>query len=915
MNHPLILAALTTLAAAAPLAQAQSFPIVPLTDPTYPYTDPAFEGFDWEYPQSGTLQRLGDLNNDGIDDLLLVFLNSDINQIATDRGFWLFPGNEQGRFDQPYPLNIVIQSPNLRDISDVVIHDHDQDGLNDIIISSFRFSNQKIQALINNGEEFIEGDVFDINVYSSFISYTDIDLDGDDDLILYSGYLSLPDLIIFLSDGKGNYSLSQSFTPRIENDGRYSEGSIAFSDFEADGDLDILISNGLNQLLIENTPKGFLPPTPWEMTATNFGKANYRYTTLADVNGDGLTDLVMTGESDQIPALGFFLAPFTNGESREIPFTEFPNSENYSGGRFLFNPTSPGDLDGDGTDDLIAVRKYTDNTVNVKSTWRITDPLNQNGRLSISSTSRIHGDGNFNAYDPDQNPMFDDINFQKIYTDINNDGVLDLITPTIVRDYVDLDLDNTTRDHHAIMLWATLGNPFMPDAVLNEQETIYARATTHLTHADLDYDGEPEIITTEQQFGIKTIRRNDEDLWDYAWNPGHTQFRDTNAGFRTIATQLDTDSRTELVSLKIASSNEGVIPTIFLNVEIPGFKEIYLPDSLNYNTDFMQMLTDLGIQFQSQSSSFDIGDIDSDGDNDIIIRGELDPLDGPNQESVLVWLNDGEANFTPGPISPIEPYININVHTIALLDHDQDGDLELISIEAPADTSPTIAIYENDGSGNFTPTIQIPIHAYTNPQLSQYWIEVSDLDLDGFDDVQVLMTDNNQSEIVILYGSPTGLSTTPVYLAGKGAAEVHAADLDNNGLPDLYTCNYRSTERFKNSLTIMFQTAPRVFSLAISIDDDDFSAVDALDMNRDGGLDLIAGSASGSNQRDTRIFHSLPAPCPADFNLDRTLNFFDIELFIRLFTERRPIADFNNDSRYNFFDISAFLTAFNTDCP
>jgi len=905
MNHPLILAALTTLAAAAPLAQAQSFPIVPLTDPTYPYTDPAFEGFDWEFPELGTLQRLGDLNNDGIDDLLVVFLNTDINQIATDRGFWLFPGNEQGRFDQPHPLDVLIKSDDLLSITDVVIHDHNQDGLNDIVINSNRFSGYQILALINNGEEFIEGDVLDTNIYSSFISYTDIDLDGDDDLILYLGYF-LIDLNVFLSDGKGNYSLSQSFNPKFKSDGTIRIGSIAFSDFEADGDLDILISNGLNQLLIENTPQGFLPPTPWEMTATNFGVASNGSNILADVNGDGLTDLVVTGESGENPALGFFLAPFTNGESREIAATEVPVSENYGGFQYLQLIDSPGDLDGDGTDDLIIIR-------GAGSTLQITDPLNQNGRFGISSTSRIHGDGNFNEPDAEQIPEYEVVNFQKVYTDINNDGVLDLITPTIVRDYVDLDLDNTTRDHHAIMLWATLGNPFMPDAVLNEQETIYARATTHLTHADLDYDGEPEVITTAQLSYIKTIRRNDEDLWDYDRNPRNTRFRDGSIGFRTVVADLDTDNRRELLSLK-SSTNPDVIPGIFLNVDVPNYGEIYEPDSLNYNTNFVQMLTDLGIQFESTSSSFDIGDIDSDGDNDIVIRGIIDPFfGGANQESVLVWLNDGEANFTPGPISPIEPYTNnTNTHMIALLDHDHDGDLELISIEAPADTSPTIAVYENDGSGNFTPSIQIPIHAYTGYQLYQYWIEVSDLDLDGFDDVQVLMTNNDQSEIVILYGSPTGLSTTPVYLAGKGAAEVHAADLDNNGLPDLYTCNYRSTERFKNSLTIMFQTAPRVFALAISIDDNDFSAVDALDMNRDGGLDLIAGS---SDRRDTRVFYSLPAPCPADFNLDRTLNFFDIELFIRLFTERRPIADFNNDSRYNFFDISAFLTAFNTDCP
>jgi|GEM_PF-5775393 len=55
--------------------------------------------------------------------------------------------------------------------------------------------------------------------------------------------------------------------------------------------------------------------------------------------------------------------------------------------------------------------------------------------------------------------------------------------------------------------------------------------------------------------------------------------------------------------------------------------------------------------------------------------------------------------------------------------------------------------------------------------------------------------------------------------------------------------------------------------------------------------------------------------CPADFNDDNELNFFDISAFLSAFTNNDPAADFNADSDFNFFDISAYLDAFSSGCP
>ncbi len=53
---------------------------------------------------------------------------------------------------------------------------------------------------------------------------------------------------------------------------------------------------------------------------------------------------------------------------------------------------------------------------------------------------------------------------------------------------------------------------------------------------------------------------------------------------------------------------------------------------------------------------------------------------------------------------------------------------------------------------------------------------------------------------------------------------------------------------------------------------------------------------------------------PADLNIDSTLNFFDISLFLQLFAAQDPQADFLPDGLFNFFDISVFLTAYAAGC-
>ena len=55
-------------------------------------------------------------------------------------------------------------------------------------------------------------------------------------------------------------------------------------------------------------------------------------------------------------------------------------------------------------------------------------------------------------------------------------------------------------------------------------------------------------------------------------------------------------------------------------------------------------------------------------------------------------------------------------------------------------------------------------------------------------------------------------------------------------------------------------------------------------------------------------------PCPADFNGDNTVDFFDYLDFVDAFSSNAPGADFNGDSTIDFFDYLDFVDAFSVGC-
>ena len=59
---------------------------------------------------------------------------------------------------------------------------------------------------------------------------------------------------------------------------------------------------------------------------------------------------------------------------------------------------------------------------------------------------------------------------------------------------------------------------------------------------------------------------------------------------------------------------------------------------------------------------------------------------------------------------------------------------------------------------------------------------------------------------------------------------------------------------------------------------------------------------------------TLTNPCPADFNQDGFLDFFDYDGYVDAFETGAPGSDFNADGFTDFFDYDAFVSAFEAGC-
>lgn len=121
------------------------------------------------------------------------------------------------------------------------------------------------------------------------------------------------------------------------------------------------------------------------------------------------------------------------------------------------------------------------------------------------------------------------------------------------------------------------------------------------------------------------------------------------------------------------------------------------------------------------------GDVDNDGDLDLMVTGKGGPV------LSTLYINDGEGNYTE---APSDPFVDVFSGTVEFGDLDGDGLQDLLIVGSTAGPVRTANLYFNQGGGNF----------FASPSMVFEPSEGGDADfgdVDGDGDLDVIITGYN----------------------------------------------------------------------------------------------------------------------------------------------------------------------------
>jgi hypothetical protein len=321
------------------------------------------------------------------------------------------------------------------------------------------------------------------------------------------------------------------------------------------------------------------------------------------------------------------------------------------------------------------------------------------------------------------------------------------ISNTFALEVADLDGDGdadlvSADESGSIIAWQNHGTPLGGGWTAHQLGS--ANLPLGLAAGDLDRDGD---------FDLAAAHVHGPTIWENDGSPFDGEWSSWRVGDRTVGV------------VRIADMDGDGCPDLITGAGLPWWRE---PDGDNWVTVWHGPWSPFSLSWQGTDvdlayytvMGLDVGDLDNDGDRDIVIgtdhapqvgdaNNPVPPEDWPDVYQVRAFRNDGGGHWTKfdvGRDPEIETLAYVDYHGfwgasvthVALADLDNDGDLDVIATER-VEGDFLVMGWQNDGtpfSGElWTPSAiaKGPVHNWLED--SVLWAEAGDFDLDGDLDV------------------------------------------------------------------------------------------------------------------------------------------------------------------------------------
>ena len=594
------------------------------------------------------------------------------------------------------------------------------------------------------------------------------------------------------------------FNPNISNE-------LRVFDYDSDGDLDVLGCDytedtyyGLVQLYDNDGYGNFR-----EIDNNPFIQVERAFADIADIDGDGDIDVLVSGRQINIPKTTLY-----RNDCGLFTIDQGSNFANYENGRVAFS-----DIDNDSDQDVILSG--------------VTNPGTNYTRIY-----KNNGDGAFSIYDSLSLPAC--YNGSLDFADVDNDQDQDLLMTG----------ETSTTYYTKLFINDGLGN-----FVVQPSSPFTALSNGNAEFGDVDNDNDLDVfimgITSSGNHYTRKYLNNGSGVFTYSAELAITTVSNGNLQLGDVDFDNDLD-------LFVAGNNTALQPCKLYRNNGFGSYTFTSGDSFNW----------------FNGKAMDVFDVNNDGSLDLVtINGRINSF---------VHFNNGSGNLSSVPNSSITRAMN-SASDIGDLDGDNDQDLIISGTYYPPGSSspvPITTMFFNNGIGNYSVVAGSP---FQNVHYGD--IDFADVNNDGHLDVFICGATINasiKSSKLFLNNGAGGFTLSSSVFEGVSFSSSVFGDIDGDNDLDLFVSgsgasNVASTKLYLNNGFGLFME-----DVACTVIDLKESNIGLSDLDNDSDLDVLITGIDQSSQYNSKLYtnnsgtYTLVSGTPF-INLKGPFDFADID--------------------------------------